>query len=86
MEIMEASSPEAASPRDLEVNVLDIQDNVDHLVMNNVEDHLEDQLEGHLEDQEEGHLEVRNKSSCNILMIAFAIVRFIYFKGIKLDY
>ena len=63
MEIMEASSPEAASPRDLEVNVLDIQDNVDHLVMNNVEDHLEDQLEG--------HLEVCNKSSCNILMIAF---------------
>ena len=86
MEIMEAVNLEAACQRLLEVTVLDIQDNVDHLVMNNVEDHLEDLLEGHLEDQEEGHLEVCNKLSCNILMIAFAIVRYIYFKGIRLEH
>ena len=67
MEIMEAVSLEAASQRLLEEIVLDIPDNVDHLVMNNVVEHLEDPGESE-EDLEVkvGHLEVCHKSSCSV--------------------
>jgi len=67
MGIMEVLNLESASPRLLEVLVLDIHHNVDHLVMNNVGDHLVDL------DLEESHQEEDLEVTITVLLRQFQV-------------